>query len=142
MAFSITKIKKTYMFRLSFITQFKVEFLLLFTGCRKVLGKIPGINMDIWVKVFKSEPNKICSRKSLKNLSNMVCVCRLSSTDFTWSILEYLDPFLVGFFPYDLSWQVGIFMKYLAYLRPNVPNNQSTYRNISLNSFMTEAVII
>ena len=28
--------------RLSFITQFKTEFLLLFTSCRKVLGKIPG----------------------------------------------------------------------------------------------------
>ena len=27
--------------RLSFITQFKIEFLLLFTGCRKVLGKMP-----------------------------------------------------------------------------------------------------
>ena len=26
--------------RLSFITQFKIEFLLLFTGCRKVLRKI------------------------------------------------------------------------------------------------------
>ena len=24
-----------------FITQFKIEFLLLFTGCRKVLGKMP-----------------------------------------------------------------------------------------------------
>ena len=27
--------------RLSFITQFKVEFLLRFTDCRKVLGKMP-----------------------------------------------------------------------------------------------------
>ena len=27
---------------LSFITQFKIEFLLLFTGCRKVLEKMPG----------------------------------------------------------------------------------------------------
>ena len=27
--------------RLSFIAQFKIEFLLLFTGCRKVLGKMP-----------------------------------------------------------------------------------------------------
>ena len=26
--------------RLSFITQFKIEFLLPFTGCRKVLGNI------------------------------------------------------------------------------------------------------
>ena len=91
------------MFRLSFITQFKVEFLLLFTCCRKVLGKIPGINMDIWVKVFKGGRNKICGRQPLKNVSNMVGVCRLFSTGFTWSILEYLDPFLVGFFPYDLS---------------------------------------
>ena len=28
--------------RLSFITQLKIEFLLLFTGCRNVLGKMPG----------------------------------------------------------------------------------------------------
>ena len=27
--------------RLSFITQFKIEFLIPFTGCRKVLGKMP-----------------------------------------------------------------------------------------------------
>ena len=26
---------------LNFITQFKIEFLQLFTGCRKVLGKMP-----------------------------------------------------------------------------------------------------
>ena len=28
--------------RLSFTTQFKIEFLLPFTGCRKVLGKMPA----------------------------------------------------------------------------------------------------
>ena len=33
--------------RLSFITQFKIEFLLLFTGCRKVLGKMPGHIMEV-----------------------------------------------------------------------------------------------
>ena len=27
--------------RLSFFTQFKIEFLLPFTGCRKVFGKMP-----------------------------------------------------------------------------------------------------
>ena len=31
-----------------------------------------------WVKVFKSGLSKICGRQPLKN--------------FTWSILEYLDP--------------------------------------------------
>ena len=39
---SKTKKKKKHMKRLSFITQFKIEFLLPFTGCRKVLGKMPG----------------------------------------------------------------------------------------------------
>ena len=32
--------------RLSFITQFKIEFLLLFTGCRKVLRKMPTSKLD------------------------------------------------------------------------------------------------
>ena len=31
--------------KLSFITQFKIEFLLPFTGCRKVLGKKAAINI-------------------------------------------------------------------------------------------------
>ena len=35
------KKKKKHMKRLSSITQFKIEFLLPFTGCRKVLGKMP-----------------------------------------------------------------------------------------------------
>ena len=35
------KQRKKHMKRLSFITQFKIEFLLPFTGCRKVLGKMP-----------------------------------------------------------------------------------------------------
>ena len=35
--------------RLGFIAQFKIEFLLLFTGCRKVLGKMP----DPKVKTLK-----------------------------------------------------------------------------------------
>ena len=33
--------KEIDMKRLSFITQFKIEFLLLFFSCRRVLGKIP-----------------------------------------------------------------------------------------------------
>ena len=33
---------------LSFITQFKTEFLLRFTGCRKVLGKMPDVCMHIY----------------------------------------------------------------------------------------------
>ena len=36
------KEKNTHMMILIFITQFKIKFLLLFTHCRKVLGKIPG----------------------------------------------------------------------------------------------------
>ena len=39
--FQKQKRKKKHMKRLSFITQFKIEFLLPFNGCRKVLGKMP-----------------------------------------------------------------------------------------------------
>ena len=37
------KQEEKHMKRSSFITQFKIKFLLPFTGCRKVLGKMPGI---------------------------------------------------------------------------------------------------
>ena len=45
--------------RLSFINQFKIEFILLCTGCRKVLAKMPGDgfiakNLEIqWVNIVK-----------------------------------------------------------------------------------------
>ena len=39
------KRKKKHIKRISFITQFKTEFLILFTGCRKVLGKMPAIQI-------------------------------------------------------------------------------------------------
>ena len=33
--------------RLNFMTQFKIEFLLPFTGCRKVLEKMPGLGKKV-----------------------------------------------------------------------------------------------
>ena len=36
---------------------------------------------DIWDKLFKNGPSKICGRQPLKN--------------FTWSILEYFVPHIV-----------------------------------------------
>ena len=44
------KNKKNYMKRLSYITQFKIEFLLPFTGCRKVLGNVPDKESQIFIK--------------------------------------------------------------------------------------------
>ena len=38
--------------RLSFITQFKTEFLLLFTGCRKVPGKMPDQHHQLLIHDF------------------------------------------------------------------------------------------
>ena len=35
--------------RLSFKTKFKMESLLPFTGCRKVLGKMPGSGVWWWI---------------------------------------------------------------------------------------------
>ena len=39
---------------------------------------------DKWDKIFKNGPSKICGRQPLK--------IWLSSTNFNWSILEYLVP--------------------------------------------------
>ena len=44
--------KKKYMKRLTFITQFKVDFLLSFTSCKKVLGKMPDIKSNISTKTL------------------------------------------------------------------------------------------
>ena len=45
------KQEKRHMKRLSFITQFKIEFLLRLTGCREVLGKMPA-NIKISICFF------------------------------------------------------------------------------------------
>ena len=47
------KKKKKHMKRLSLITQFKIEFLLPFTGCRKKLGKILNIYIYIYIYISK-----------------------------------------------------------------------------------------
>ena len=50
-----------------------------------------------WTKVFKNGPGEICGRQPLKNLKGYALLKqtisiqifeRLSSTNFTWSILE------------------------------------------------------
>ena len=57
---------------------------------------------NIWDKVFKNGASKICGRQPLKITKDMVWLKltillqnfeRLSSTNFTWPILEYLFPF-------------------------------------------------
>ena len=67
--------RKKHMKRLSFITQFKIEFLLPFTSCRKACGKIPADEQNI----FPSAENNL-SKKGKVN-------CEFSH----WSIL---GPFL------------------------------------------------
>ena len=47
----------------------------------------------MWDKIFKNGPSKICGRQPLKNLKGHGLL-KLSSTNFTWSILEYLDPYV------------------------------------------------
>ena len=57
-----------------------------------------------WVKVFKNGSSKIRKRRPLRNLKqygllrqimSLQIFKRLSSTNFTWFILEYLDPYLL-----------------------------------------------
>ena len=59
----------------------------------------------IWDKVFRNVPSKICERQPLKNvmgygllnLTISLFFLRLSSTNFTWSILEYFVQFQVEY---------------------------------------------
>ena len=65
---------------------------------KTLLRQLPVIS--ICVKVFKNGPSKICGSQPLKNLNwyglpiSLQIFSRLSSTNLTWSILEYLDPFM------------------------------------------------
>ena len=47
---------------------------------------------NIWDKVFKSGPSKICGRQSLKNLKEYGLL--KSSINFTWPTLEYFVPYI------------------------------------------------
>ena len=58
--------KKKNIKRLSFITQFKIEFLLPFTSCRKVLGKMPDLFKAN--KENKRSIMEICSKLTTPDL--------------------------------------------------------------------------
>ena len=61
--FQKQKRKKTYE-EMSFRTQFKIEFLLPFTGCKKKLGKMPdnkGYHLFCWTDIY--ETSKIYTKK-------------------------------------------------------------------------------
>ena len=62
----------------------------------------------VCVKVFKNGPSKICGRQPFKNIRwhgllkqtiSLQTFLRQSSTNFTWSILEYHDQFFI-----QISW--------------------------------------
>ena len=67
--------------------------------CLICLGKA----VSIWDQVFKNGPSKVCGRQPLKNLKGyglqtipLQIFWRLSSTNFTWFILEYFDSHVFG----------------------------------------------
>ena len=74
----------------------------------------------IWIKVFMNGPSKICGRQPLKHLNwydmskkttSIQIFSRLSSTNFTWSILEYLDPCIFQkskYLPYDAEYLTDV----------------------------------
>ena len=68
---------------------FQFSFISWFFSRRQYTGVI-------WNKVFKNGASKFCERQSLKNLKwSLHILSRLSSANFSWSIIEYLDPYVV-----------------------------------------------
>ena len=93
----------------------------------------------IWVKLFKNGSSKIFGRQSLKNLKwyglprqniSLQIFWRLSFTNFTWSILEYLDPYVLTCKKLTInpsrSWanlvRTIFFLEKLTYFTPWYPN--------------------
>ena len=64
------------------------------TNCR---GAIRTLS-NMWVKVFKNGPSKICGRQSLKNLFKLQTFERLPSANSTWSIIDYHDLYVIKIF--------------------------------------------
>ena len=67
-----------------------------------IVDFMPDLITVIWDKVFKNGPRKICERQRLKMLKAYGLLkadqthsnfSRLSSPNFTWSILEYFVSF-------------------------------------------------
>ena len=67
------KKKKKRMERLGFITQFKIEFLLPFTSCRKVFG-----NMATMCQKLKSVLNQNCRIYGLKCITRGQQICKIT----------------------------------------------------------------
>ena len=72
----------------------------------KLLIRYSICKSNIWGKVFKNGRKKICGRQPLKNFKSygllrqrisLQIFKRLSSTNFTWSILEYFAPYINNF---------------------------------------------
>ena len=68
---------------------------------------------NIWVKEFKNGPTKICGRQPFRKLKRYglpkpkqtispQTFYRLSSTNFTWSILEYFDRLTFRKYPENI----------------------------------------
>ena len=64
--------RKKNMKRLSFITQFKIEFLLLFTCCKKMFGKMPDADCFACASYCRS-----------KNVSTVPCYYYFSGDAFS-----------------------------------------------------------
>ena len=87
--------------------------------CNQIRARIKSfILLHKWEKIFKNGPSKICGRQPLKSLKGNGLLrqtippqifYRLSSTNFTWSILEYSVPFD----PFNPSPNIAIFSIYI-----------------------------
>ena len=93
--FSRTKKRKKHMKRLSFITQFKIEFFLPFTSCRKVLGKIPDMCTNNYLRCTKHEVhNHVCKHVIRCTKKHAPRFLILEALPHTWVRKYYLIQWL------------------------------------------------
>ena len=89
--------KKKHLKRLSFITQLRIEFLLPFTSCRKVLGKMPEFRFifesfaqkSIWYFDVTWLISQQLSRRDFKPVAFLVLVQSRESLDLRFKCFHW-----------------------------------------------------
>ena len=110
--------------RLSFITQFKIEFLLPSTGCRKVLGKMPDLKTTAFLIMETKIPIVLLNYLSHFN-KNFTHSHNISSF-FQYFIIQTLQPNTFQTSCYDVFWNIVLTLQ----LNLNTPKRYNLQNDI------------
>ena len=130
--------------RLSFITPFKIEILLPFTGCRKMLGKMPVMMMNCfsgtvdWRKVFSLISSRDhCLRLSPSRISNTPRTGFETARNLNPGLVERSCVVAITTTPWD-KWSL-LFNKFSTF-NTSIESFQTIYQTNTLSTNISQKV--